>query len=140
MLTYTLDLLTAQRFGQPTVGYGCETRDLCNVCVYKVMQFVTVKIKCDDIYISVLRQGSPEGDRSEHIRCLQTAAIVFRESITFAVCVWVSIIPFIATVVVMWWWSPSSPCRRRHRRRHRRSRGEVILPARKKFATSSSCT
>ena len=41
MLTYTLDLLTAQRFGQPTVGYGCETRDLCNVCVYKVMQFVT---------------------------------------------------------------------------------------------------
>ena len=87
MLTYTLDLLTAQRFGQPTVGYGCETRDLCNVCVYKVMQFVTVKIKCDDIYISVLRQGSPEGDRSEHIRCLQTAAIVFRESITFAVCV-----------------------------------------------------
>ena len=45
------------------------------------------KIKCDDIYISVLLQGSPEGDRSEHIRCLQTAAIVFRESITFAVCV-----------------------------------------------------
>jgi hypothetical protein len=53
MLTYTLDLLTAQRFGQPTVGYGCETRDLCNVCVYKVMQFVTVKIKCDDIYIYI---------------------------------------------------------------------------------------
>ena len=41
MLTYTLDLLTAQRFGKPTVGYGCETRDLCNVCVYKVMQIVT---------------------------------------------------------------------------------------------------
>ena len=55
MLTYTLDLLTAQRFGQPTVGYGCETRDLCNVCVYKVMQFVTAV--CDFFMFGDARYG-----------------------------------------------------------------------------------
>ena len=55
MLTYTLDLLTAQRFGQPTVGYGCETRDLCNVCVYKVMQFVTAV--CDLFMFGDARYG-----------------------------------------------------------------------------------
>ena len=54
MLTYTLDLLTAQRFGQPTVGYGCETRDLCNVCVYKAMQFVTAV--CDFLKCLVMQR------------------------------------------------------------------------------------